>query len=97
MQIALRDDQVFVQAGVLHSHYHTYADKIKIRKHLTIALCTDQRYVLNFGHQMPYNMKLVIGDEFRTYAKDHTLVHRNIDHDVAAPRTQWPAHDEMAS
>ena len=94
VQIALRDDQVSVQAGVLHGHYHTYEDKEKGRKHLMIALCTDQRYVLDFGHQIPYHMKLVTDGAFRTYAKDHILVHRNIDHDVTAPRTQWPAHDE---
>ena len=63
VQIALRDDQVSVQAGVPHG-------------------------------QMPYNMKQVTDGAFRTYAKDHILVHPNIDHDVAAPRTQWPAHDE---
>ena len=94
VQIALRDGQVSVQAGVLHGHYHTYEDKEKGRKHLMIALCTDQRYVLDFGHQMPYHMKLVTDGAFRTYAKDHILVHRNIDHDVTAARTQWPAHDE---
>ena len=94
MQISLRDDQVFVQAGVLHGHYHTYKDKKTGRKHLVIALCTDQRSVLDFGHQMPYNMNVVPDGAFRSYAKDHILVHRNIDHDVAAPKTQRPAHDE---
>ena len=94
VQIALRDDQVSVQAGVPHGHYHTYEDKKQGGKHLVIALCTDERNVLNFGHQMPYNMKVVTDGAWRSYAKDHILVHRNIDHDVAAPRTQWPAHDE---
>ena len=56
--------------------------------------CTDQGYVLDFGHQIPYQMKLVTYGVFRTYARDHILVHRNIDHDVAAPKTQRPAHDD---
>ena len=56
--------------------------------------CTDQGYVLDFGDQIPYQMKLVTYGAFRTYARDHILVHRNIDHDVTAARTQWPAHDE---
>ena len=94
VQIALRDGQVSVQAGVLHGHYHTYEDKEEGRKHLMLALCTDQRYVLDFGHQIPYHMKLVTDGAFRTYARDHILVHRNIDHDVTAARTQWPAHDD---
>ena len=94
VQIALRDDQVSVQAGVLHGHYHRNEDKKTGRKHLVIALCTDQRSVLDFGHQMPYNMNVVPDGAFRSYAKDHILVHRNIDHDVAAPKTQRPAHDE---
>ena len=59
VQIALRDGQVSVQAGVLHGHYHTYEDKEEGRKHLMLALCTDQGYVLDFGHQIPYHMKLV--------------------------------------
>ena len=94
VQIAVRDDQVSVQAGVLHGHYHRNEDKKTGRKHLVIALCTDQRSVLDFGHQMPYNMNVVPDGAFRSYAKDHILVHRNIDHDVAAPKTQRPAHDE---
>ena len=83
-----------MQAGVLHGHYHTYEDKEEGRKHLMLALCTDQGYVLDFGHQIPYHMKLVTDGAFRTYARDHILVHRNIDHDVTATRTQWPEHDD---
>ena len=47
----------------------------------------------DFGHQTPYNMNVVPDGAFRSYAKDHILVHRNIDHDVAEPKTQRPAHD----
>ena len=59
-----------------------------------LGACTDQGCVLDFGDQIPYQMKLVTYGAFRTYARDHILVHRNIDHDVTAARTQWPAHDD---
>ena len=71
VQIALRDDQVSVQAGVLHGHYHGNEDKKTGRKHLVIALCTDQRSVLDFGHQMPYNMNVVPDGAFRSMMSQH--------------------------
>ena len=59
MQIALRDDQVSVQAGVLPGHYHTYEDKEKGSKapHDSLVYGPKIRVGLRRSDAVPYEAR----------------------------------------
>ena len=82
--MTLDDEQVAVDGGPLHGHYHFYRDKAQGEKHLIIVY-GDER---DESKQQVFHMKHVGGNVYRTNTQSQILVFQNTDMNIPGPELQ---------
>ena len=82
--MTLDDEQVAVDGGPLHGHYHIYRDKAQGEKHLIIVY-GDER---DESKQHVFRMKHVGGNVYRTNTQSQILVFQNTDMNIPGPELQ---------